>query len=149
MNKRIENAMGAIVVGVFASLGLAIVAALFLPGGTVPVHADEGEPQQAAQAFIINQLQDQVVDLRAELFDERARNQTLWERVDSIAEDVEDLHQYVWALTQGLYDTNDNNRISCAEAREHGITPVYMGHPAYLLMRDTDGDGIICERGDQ
>ena len=44
-----------------------------------------------------------------------------------------------------LYDDNDNGRISCAEAREHGISPVRSDHPAYPYMRDPDGDGIVCE----
>lgn len=44
-----------------------------------------------------------------------------------------------------MYDDNENGRISCAEAREHGIAPVREGHPAYPFMRDADGDGVVCE----
>ena len=44
-----------------------------------------------------------------------------------------------------LYDDNGNGRISCAEARAHGIAPVERGHPAYGYMRDADGDGVVCE----
>ena len=51
-----------------------------------------------------------------------------------------------------LYDTNGNGRISCAEAREHGIAPVYdparypdTGNPAYNYMDDRDNDGVVCE----
>ena len=44
-----------------------------------------------------------------------------------------------------LYDDNGNGRISCAEARAHGIPPVPRGHPAYEFMRDADGDGVVCE----
>ena len=29
-----------------------------------------------------------------------------------------------------LYDDNGNGRITCAEARRHGIAPVSRGHPA-------------------
>ena len=47
------------------------------------------------------------------------------------------------ALT--LYDDNGNGRITCAEARNHGIAPVRRGHPAYQYMNDRDGDGIVCE----
>ena len=47
------------------------------------------------------------------------------------------------ALAQ--YDDNRNGRISCAEARRHGIAPVASGHPAYRYMRDGDGDGVVCE----
>ena len=43
------------------------------------------------------------------------------------------------------YDDNGNGRITCAEARRHGIAPVPRGHPAYRFMRDGDGDGIVCE----
>ena len=44
-----------------------------------------------------------------------------------------------------LYDDNGNGRITCAEARAHGIAPVSRTHPAYRYMRDGDGDGIVCE----
>ena len=36
-------------------------------------------------------------------------------------------------------------RISCAEARNHGIAPVRRGHPAYQYMNDADNDGVVCE----
>ena len=44
-----------------------------------------------------------------------------------------------------LYDDNGNGRITCAEARRHGIAPVPRTHPAYRYMRDGDGDGVVCE----
>ena len=44
-----------------------------------------------------------------------------------------------------LWDDNGNGRITCAEARAHGIAPVPRGHPAYPFMRDGDGDGVVCE----
>ena len=44
-----------------------------------------------------------------------------------------------------LWDDNGNGRITCAEARRHGIAPVPRGHPAYRWMRDGDGDGVVCE----
>ena len=44
-----------------------------------------------------------------------------------------------------LWDDNGNGRITCAEARGHGIAPVPRGHPAYPFMRDGDGDGVVCE----
>ena len=43
------------------------------------------------------------------------------------------------------YDDNRNGRITCAEARAHGIAPVHRGHPAYQYMRDGAGDGVVCE----
>lgn len=43
------------------------------------------------------------------------------------------------------YDDNDNGRITCAEARRHGIAPVKSTHPAYSFMNDRDGDGTVCE----
>lgn len=43
------------------------------------------------------------------------------------------------------WDDNRNGRISCKEARRHRIAPVQRGHPAYPFMRDSNGDGIICE----
>ena len=51
--------------------------------------------------------------------------------------------------TRGLhgveFDDNGNGRITCAEARRHGIAPVRRGHPAYRYMNDRDNDGIVCE----
>ena len=47
------------------------------------------------------------------------------------------------ALSQ--WDTNGNGRITCKEAREHGIAPVHREHPAYGFMQDGDGDGVVCE----
>lgn len=44
-----------------------------------------------------------------------------------------------------LYDDNGNGRITCAEARAHGIAPVRSDHPAYQYMRDPDADGVVCE----
>lgn len=43
------------------------------------------------------------------------------------------------------WDDDGNGRITCAEARTHGIAPVRRGHPAYPFMRDADGDGVVCE----
>ena len=43
------------------------------------------------------------------------------------------------------YDDNGNGRITCREARRHGIAPVSRDHPAYRFMRDGDGDGVVCE----
>ena len=43
------------------------------------------------------------------------------------------------------YDDNGNGRITCAEARRHGMAPVPRSHPAYRYMRDADADGVVCE----
>ena len=43
------------------------------------------------------------------------------------------------------YDDNRNGRITCKEARRHGIAPVPRTHPAYRYMRDGDRDGVVCE----
>ena len=43
------------------------------------------------------------------------------------------------------YDDNHNGRITCKEARRHGIAPVSRSHPAYRYMRDGDCDGVVCE----
>ena len=43
------------------------------------------------------------------------------------------------------YDDNRNGRITCKEARQHGIAPVHRSHPAYRFMSDGDGDGMVCE----
>ena len=44
-----------------------------------------------------------------------------------------------------MYDDNGNGRITCKEARRHGIAPVPEDHPAYPYMHDRDGDGVVCE----
>ena len=44
-----------------------------------------------------------------------------------------------------LWDDNRNGRITCKEARAHGIAPVHRDHPAYQFMRDADSDGLVCE----
>lgn len=44
-----------------------------------------------------------------------------------------------------MYDDNGNGRITCAEARNHGIAPTRRGHPAYEHMNDADNDGVVCE----
>ncbi|MCZ0940082.1 MAG: hypothetical protein OXJ55_15675 [Caldilineaceae bacterium] len=38
---------------------------------------------------------------------------------------------------------SDIGRITCAEARRHGIAPVQSDHPAYQYMRNPDGDGVV------
>ena len=43
------------------------------------------------------------------------------------------------------WDDNGNGRITCAEARAHGIAPVPRNHPAYPYMNDRDNDGMVCE----
>ena len=44
-----------------------------------------------------------------------------------------------------LYDDDGNGRITCAEARVHGIAPVHSDDPAYSHMTDRDNDGVVCE----
>ena len=44
-----------------------------------------------------------------------------------------------------LWDDNRNGRITCKEARRHGIAPVPRTHPANRFMHDGDGDGVVCE----
>lgn len=43
------------------------------------------------------------------------------------------------------WDDNGNGRITCAEARRHGLAPVPRSHPAYPFMHDGDSDGVVCE----
>ena len=49
------------------------------------------------------------------------------------------------ALALVLYDDNGDGRITCAEARAHGIAPVPREHIAYPFMDDRDNDGVVCE----
>ena len=55
----------------------------------------------------------------------------------------EEISGRIDALT--LYDINKNGRISCSEARAHGIAPVSSEHPAFEHMNDSDADGLVCE----
>ena len=59
------------------------------------------------------------------------------------ATSAQSLNSHVDALA--IWDDNANGRITCAEARRHGIAPVYSDHPAYEFMDDRDGDGVVCE----
>lgn len=43
------------------------------------------------------------------------------------------------------YDDNRNGRITCPQARRHGIAPVRRVHPVYPYMTDGDADGIVSE----
>lgn len=47
--------------------------------------------------------------------------------------------------TLEMYDDNNNGRISCAEARNHKISPVRRNHTAYEFMDDRNNDGVVCE----
>ena len=55
--------------------------------------------------------------------------------------------EYRQPLALLSWDDNGDGRITCAEARGHGITPVTSTHSAYPLLTDGDGDGIVCEGG--
>ena len=44
------------------------------------------------------------------------------------------------------WDANGNGRLSCDEVEKQGAPlPVVKGTPAYEHLRDTDGDGVVCE----
>ena len=62
---------------------------------------------------------------------------------DMIVEDCDTQPQRPLALV--LYDINGDGRITCPEARAHGIAPVHRGHVAYPYMDDRDNDGVVCE----
>ena len=47
------------------------------------------------------------------------------------------------------YDDNGNGRITCKEARRHGIAPVHRSHSAYRYTGDGGGDEMNCELGDR
>ena len=65
----------------------------------------------------------------------------------SAASEARDADSHPLASSDALsaYDDDGNGRITCAEARRHGIAPVSRSHPAYPFMRDGDGDGVVCE----
>ena len=43
------------------------------------------------------------------------------------------------------YDDNRNGRITCKEARRHGIAAVCRSHPANRYMQARDGDSVAWE----
>ena len=61
------------------------------------------------------------------------------------AQGLQDADSQAGVDALSLYDDNNNGRITCAEARAHGIAPVRTGHPAYEFMNDPDKDGVVCE----
>ena len=63
---------------------------------------------------------------------------------DSAASDA-DSRPLASSSALNAYDDDGNGRITCAEARRHGLAPVSRSHPAYPFMRDGDGDGVVCE----
>ncbi len=74
--------------------------------------------------------------------DEKAALSAILDQCDSTALEVTECH-VADALMQ--YDDNRNGRITCSEARAHGIAPVLRSHPAYAWMTDGDNDGKVCE----
>ena len=64
-------------------------------------------------------------------------------RIQSVPPVSPSLSQPVGVDALAQWDDNGNGRITCAEARRHGIVPVPRGHPAYRWM--WDGDGVVCE----
>ena len=51
----------------------------------------------------------------------------------------------LWHNALSRWDTNGNGRITCREAREHGIEPVHRENSAYRFMQDGDRRGIVFE----
>ena len=76
----------------------------------------------------------------------RAAGRGLWGSAGSAARSAAVPRNSAGPAAGGLrWDDNGNGRVSCAEARRHGIAPVPRSHPAYAYMRDGDGDGVVCE----
>ena len=72
------------------------------------------------------------------------------EQFQRLEQEARDAQRGLWGVPPSApvaieWDDNGNGRVSCAEARAHGIAPVRSGDPAYPYMRDADGDGVICE----
>lgn len=105
-------------------------------------YADDGKSQAAVPG---------VMTTAGALFDKLTGSkgpskETLNEARDKVVETTEkavDAVKEKYALA--MYDDNKNGRITCSEARAHGIAPVDKSHPAYPFMYDADGDGIVCE----
>jgi micrococcal nuclease len=76
----------------------------------------------------------------------REAGRGLWGRAGAPARPAAALRSRSGAAASAIrWDDNGNGRVSCAEARRHGIAPVPRSHPAYAYMRDGDGDGVVCE----
>ena len=104
--------------------------------------AAQWQPQRnrcwfAARVIEVRSAYGLTIDTR-----EKAALSEILKRCNSTELEVVDCH-YPAALMQ--YDDNKNGRITCSEARAHGIAPVLRGHPAYAFMKDGDNDGKVCE----
>ena len=104
--------------------------------------AAQWQPQRnrcwfAARVIAVRSAYGLTIDVR-----EKAALSAILERCGSTALEVIDCHLPA-ALMQ--YDDNKNGRITCSEARAHGIAPVSRDHPAYAYMTDGDQDGKVCE----
>ena len=97
------------------------------------------DPHEFAKTVILVKLKyGLTIDRREKKALDRALN---GHTVKAVADSVEALEGH----PLDLWDDNGNGRITCAEARRHGIAPVPRAHPAYVYMRDGDGDGWVCE----
>ena len=120
--------LGALILGLFL---LAVVAPLAVVGQNNGSASSQG-------AVCLDKDGDDLVGI-SELFDviDAYFDQTPWSEMCPVVDPVAD--------PLAMYDDNDDGRISCAEARAHGIAPVHRGHPAYPYMDDADNDGVVCE----
>ena len=97
------------------------------------------DPYEFAKTVILVKLKYGLsIDRREKKALDRALN---GRTVSGLPDSVESLDEH----PLDLWDDNSNGKITCAEARGHGIAPVPRSHPAYVYMRDGDGDGWVCE----
>ena len=94
-----------------------------------------------ARTLQVRREYDLTIDRREA--DAAERTLAMCASTEMIVQDCETAPERPQALI--LYDDNGDGRITCAEARAHGIAPVRRGHIAYPFMDDRDNDGVVCE----
>ena len=104
----------------------------------------------AARVVEVRRAYDLTIDRREAMALERILSQCDSTDMESIActagpASARDKNEAAGDDPLAMYDDNGNGRITCKEARRHGIAPVRSHHPAYRYMRDGDGDGVVCE----
>ena len=113
------------------SIVLIVILAAILIGVFGWIFGEFGRPESEAGStepvVTVEELQEQLADLRIAHAEEVLRTATL--------------RHHVEVLVLQIYDTNRNGVICCLEAEKAGIAPVDPSHPAAPFMQN----GETCE----
>ena len=104
-----------------------------------------GRVVQVKQKYDLSVDLDEAKDLKSVLSSCENTDLIYFPREESVPLISNDISITEETNALALYDDNNNGRITCNEAKVHGISPVHHGHIAYVYMNDRDGDGVVCE----